>query len=64
MNFPSCIDVAFCIRLVVTLGHFLWQATAIAVLAWLAGALLSEATSRLRYGCWFARCWSWRLVPS
>lgn len=50
MNFPSCIDVAFCIRLVVTLGHFLWQATAIAVLAWLAGVLLSEATAVRRAG--------------
>jgi len=50
MSIMSWIDLAFCVRLVVTLGHFLWQAAAIAVLAWLARALLSEATSRLRYG--------------
>ncbi|MDP6545300.1 MAG: M56 family metallopeptidase, partial [Phycisphaerae bacterium] len=50
MSIMSWIDLAFCVRLVVTLGHFLWQATAIAALAWLAGALLSGATSRSRYG--------------
>ena len=50
MSITSYIDLASCIRLVVTLGHFLWQATAIAALAWLAGALMSDATSRLRYG--------------
>lgn len=30
----------FCTRLVLTLGHFLWQGAAIALLAWLAAAVL------------------------
>ena len=33
MGASSYIVPTFCVRLVLTLGHFLWQATAIALLA-------------------------------
>jgi len=52
MNFPSYIDSPFCVRLVITFGHFLWQATAIAFLAGLAMGFLRKASSQLRYSLW------------
>lgn len=39
----------FCTRLVLTLGHFLWQGAAIGLLAWLAVSLLRGRAERFRY---------------
>jgi len=44
------LDSAVCVRLVVTLGHFLWQATALALLAWLAVRAFRVSSPRVRYG--------------
>ncbi len=43
------IDTGVCVRLVVTFGHFLWQASAIALLAWLVARMLRQAGSGVRY---------------
>ena len=44
------LDPSICVRLAITLGHFLWQATAIALVAGMASVLLRKAASRVRYG--------------
>jgi len=43
------LDSGFCLRLVVTMGHFLWQATAIALLAGGVARCLRRSGARLRY---------------
>ena len=50
MNLEAFFSSPFHARLVLTLGHFLWQAAAIAVLAWVAIVLLRRSSSQLRYG--------------
>jgi len=49
MTLLSVLDPALCVKLVLTLGHFLWQATGIAVLAAAAAWLLRRAEARARY---------------
>ncbi len=49
MNWSSVIDSAFCVRLVLTLAHFLWQAAVIALVAGMAVMLFRRATAQLRY---------------
>ena len=49
MSWSSVIDSAFCVRLVLTLAHFLWQAAVIALVAATAVILLRRGTARLRY---------------
>ena len=49
MIWTSLIDSAFCMRLILSLGHFIWQATVIALLAGLAALLLRGASAQLRY---------------
>ena len=44
----------FCTRLVLTLGHFLWQGAAIAFLAWLAAAVLRGRAEKFRYSVFLA----------
>jgi beta-lactamase regulating signal transducer with metallopeptidase domain len=44
----------FCTRLVLTLGHFLWQGAAIAVAAWLLGLALRGRAERFRYSVFLA----------
>ena len=43
-------DGGLCVRLALALGHFLWQGTLIAVLAWLAVIALRRASAQARYG--------------
>ena len=50
MSLPTWIGSRFCVPLVLTLGHFLWQATAVVLLATAAGVALRRATPRVRYG--------------
>ena len=49
MSWSSFIDSAFCVQLILTLAHFLWQATVIALVAGTAVILLRRATAQLRY---------------
>ena len=49
MNWTRLVDSAFCLRLVLALGHFLWQAAAVALLAAVAAAMLRRASAQLRY---------------
>ena len=48
MSWSSVIDSAFCVRLVLTLAHFLWQAAVIALVAGTGVILLRRGTARLR----------------
>ncbi len=51
MGFLSYFDEAFCVRLVLTLAHFVWQGALLALAAWLLGNMFMRRTSpRLRYG--------------
>ena len=50
MNISSYIDSIFCVRLMVTFGHFLWQAAAVALIVGIADSALRKTSSRLRYG--------------
>ncbi|MCP4250903.1 MAG: hypothetical protein GY778_28025, partial [bacterium] len=45
----SSLGTAFCVRLSETLGHFLWQGAAIALLVAAADARLRGARARVRY---------------
>ena len=47
---PRGFDADLCVRLAVTLGHFVWQGTAIALVAFLVVALLRRASAGVRYG--------------
>jgi len=49
MSLPDSIDVTLCVRLVQTLGHFIWQGTAVFVLLWFALSLMRNGSSRARY---------------
>ena len=42
-------DTGFCLRLTLTLGHFLWQGSVVALLVTLAGRCLRRSTANLRY---------------
>ena len=47
MNLTEVFDSAFCVRLTVTLAHFLWQGAAVAFLAAVAAALLRRASAQV-----------------
>jgi len=44
------LDATLCVRLTLTLGHFLWQGLVIAVVALWAVAIFPRASARVRYG--------------
>jgi len=50
MNAAGWLNGDACVRLTLTLVHFLWQGTAVALLAGLAMLALRRASPRLRYG--------------
>ena len=50
MNLFASVQTAFCVRLMETLMHFLWQGVAIGLLAVLAATVIRGASSRARYG--------------
>ena len=50
MGLPAWFDPAFCVRLTLTLGHFLWQGAAVFLLAVLAGRVLRRSSAQTRYG--------------
>ena len=54
MNIPDFFGGERPLRLALTLAHFLWQATAVGVLAGLAGAVLRKSSAPLRYGVFLA----------
>ncbi|MDB5354175.1 MAG: blaR1 8 [Phycisphaerales bacterium] len=54
MTLQYLLSAAFSLRLVETLGHFLWQGTAVAMMVLLAWPLLRRVSSRGRYGALLA----------
>ena len=54
MNAETMWHSALCARLVLTLGHFLYQAAAVALAAFVAAAVWRGASARLRYGLFAA----------
>ncbi len=53
----------FCTRLVTTMLHFLWQATAITILVILIDRMLRKASATLRYGLFLAAFLTMALCP-
>jgi beta-lactamase regulating signal transducer with metallopeptidase domain len=49
IGFQTSLDGTFCLRLVLTFGHFLWQGTLVFLLAMLANWLLRRAAAQTRY---------------
>ncbi len=49
MTFLNIVGESFCVRLVLILAHFLWQATAITLIFLLAGLFLRKSSAQLRY---------------
>jgi len=54
MNPLNCLNDGICVRLAITLAHFLWQAAAVGLLAALMGVLLRKAHASVRYAVFLA----------
>lgn len=54
MNIGTWLDSVVCIRLIETLGHFVWQGAAVGLLVFLAGVGLRRASPNARYTVWVA----------
>ncbi|MCX6879652.1 MAG: efflux RND transporter permease subunit [Verrucomicrobia bacterium] len=59
----TILDPELCWRVLLTLGHFLWQGAAIALTAAAAAWLLRRALARARYGVWTAALLLMTLCP-
>ena len=63
MNFSSVIDPQLCVRLVLTLGHFLWQGAVVTAAGLLVAAAMRRAAASARYAVLLATLLVMALCP-